>query len=54
MPSFKANEHLMVVHIDIWGPSLVNSNNGYKWYVSFVDEFSKYTWIYFFKGKGGY
>jgi hypothetical protein len=33
------------IHLDVWGPapSLVGRKN---YYVSFVDDFSKYTWVY--------
>ena len=32
-----------LVHSDIWGPSLVTSLGGFSYYVSFVDDFSRYT-----------
>ncbi|PNY03792.1 ubiquitin carboxyl-terminal hydrolase 12-like protein [Trifolium pratense] len=33
------------VHSDIWGPSQVPSNLGYRYYVTFIDDFSRYTWM---------
>lgn len=33
------------------GPAPVTSLMGYSYYVSFVDAFSRYTWIYFIKQK---
>lgn len=41
---------LELVHTDVWGPALT-SVNGLKYYVSFVDDYSRYTWIYFLKNK---
>ncbi|PKU68003.1 Retrovirus-related Pol polyprotein from transposon TNT 1-94 [Dendrobium catenatum] len=35
-----------VVHSDIWGPFSSVPAQGYRYYVSFIDDFSKYTWIY--------
>ncbi|PKU75288.1 Retrovirus-related Pol polyprotein from transposon TNT 1-94 [Dendrobium catenatum] len=37
---------LFLVHADVWGPFQTPSNKGYKYYVSFIDDFSKYTWVY--------
>jgi Reverse transcriptase (RNA-dependent DNA polymerase)/gag-polypeptide of LTR copia-type len=43
---------LELVHSDVWGPSPVTSWNGYRYYIVFVDDFSKFTWIYFMATKG--
>ena len=42
---------LELVYSDLWGPSNVVSTNGFSYYISFVDAFSKFTWIYFLKNK---
>ena len=42
---------LQLVHSDLWGPTTDPSYNGYKYYISFVDAFSRFTWIYFLKQK---
>lgn len=34
------------IHCDLWGPSPVVSNQGFKYYAVFVDEFSRYSWFY--------
>jgi histone deacetylase 1/2 len=41
---------LELIHSDVWGPA-VTSSGGFKYYVSFVDDFSRFTWIYFLKHK---
>jgi hypothetical protein len=41
---------LELVHSDVWGPAIASSS-GFKYYVSFVDDFSRYTWIYLIKHK---
>jgi hypothetical protein len=35
-----------LVHSDIWGPSPVPSVTGYRYYISFVDDYSRFTWKY--------
>ena len=42
---------LQLVFCDLWGPSHIKSSMGYNYYVSFVDAYSRYTWIYFLKHK---
>jgi hypothetical protein len=41
---------LQLVHSDVWGPA-VESVGRKRYYVSFVDDFSRFTWIYFLKYK---
>jgi histone deacetylase 1/2 len=40
-----------VIHCDLWGPAPFLSYNGYSYYITFVDTYTKYTWIYFLKAK---
>jgi hypothetical protein len=40
-----------LVHSDLWGPAPVQSSTGFKYYVVFVDEFTKFTWVYLLKHK---
>jgi hypothetical protein len=42
---------LDLVFSDVWGPSAVESIGRYKYYASFIDDFSKYTWFYLIKKK---
>jgi hypothetical protein len=36
-----------LIHSDMFGPILVLSLGGYLYYVSFIYDFSRKTWIYF-------
>lgn len=35
-----------LIHSDIWGPAYLSSSQGYKYYLSFVDDYTRYTWLY--------
>lgn len=49
--SSHAKEPLELVHTDVWDPALIMSSYGFKYYVHFVDDFSRFTWIYPLKQK---
>ncbi|KAL3634153.1 hypothetical protein CASFOL_021207 [Castilleja foliolosa] len=40
-----------LIHTDLWGPAPIDSVNGYKYYVTYIDDHSKFTWIYLLKLK---
>jgi hypothetical protein len=42
---------LHLVHSDVFGAMSVPSLGKYMYYVSFIDDFSRNTWIYFLKKK---
>ena len=37
---------LDLLYTDVWGPSPVQSVDGYNYYVIFVDHFTTYIWLY--------
>jgi hypothetical protein len=41
---------LELVFFDVWGHACVSIGRN-KYYVSFIDDFSKFTWIYLMKHK---
>ena len=40
-----------LVHYDVWGPYPVLSPTGFKYFVTFVDDFSCVTWLYLMKSR---
>jgi hypothetical protein len=42
---------LELIHSDVFGPILVPSLGKSMYYVSFIDDFSRNTWIYFLRKK---
>ena len=47
----KAKGILEIIHSDVCGPMSSSSLSGYVYYVSFIDDFSRKTWIYFMNNK---
>ncbi|KAJ7950679.1 Retrovirus-related Pol polyprotein from transposon TNT 1-94 [Quillaja saponaria] len=47
----KSTTPFALIHSDVWGPSRVVSLSGYKWFVTFIDCFSRTTWVYLLRAK---
>ncbi|UYV82907.1 hypothetical protein LAZ67_22001343, partial [Cordylochernes scorpioides] len=48
---YRATETLQLVHSDICGPLPTNSLSGKRYFLTFTDDYSRYTKIYLLKGK---
>ena len=42
---------LEIVQSDVWGPTKENSIGGQTYFVTFIDDYSRKTWVYFIKTK---
>lgn len=40
-----------MIHSVIWGPSRVTNINGSRWFVSYIDDHTRATWIFLVKEK---
>ncbi|KAE8665979.1 tir-nbs resistance protein [Hibiscus syriacus] len=48
---FKAKEPLELVHSDVFRPVKQQSISGMRYMVAFIDDFSRYVWVFFMKEK---
>lgn len=49
--SHSATKFLELIHSDVCGPFRVNSLGGHKFFVTFIDDFSRKIWIFFISHK---
>ena len=47
----RSYEPFILIHSDVWGPCSVTSVSGFKWFVTFIDCYTRMTWIYMMKHK---
>ena len=47
----QATRILELIHSDVCGPFRVNSLGGHRYFVTFIDDFSRKVWIYFISHK---
>lgn len=40
-----------IVNLDVWCPSPITSLFDFKYFVTFVDDYSRATWVYLLKNK---
>ena len=40
-----------LIHSDVWGPAPTKSYNDFRYFVIFIDDFSRATWLYLLKSK---
>ncbi|GAU50539.1 hypothetical protein TSUD_409840 [Trifolium subterraneum] len=47
----RASVILELLHMDIWGPFSTSTTHDHKYFLTIVDDFSRFTWIVLLKGK---
>ncbi|XP_019462962.1 PREDICTED: uncharacterized protein LOC109361889 [Lupinus angustifolius] len=40
-----------LIHVDIWGPISIPSTFGHRYFLTIVDDISRFTWLFFMKQK---
>ncbi|RVW46097.1 Retrovirus-related Pol polyprotein from transposon RE1 [Vitis vinifera] len=49
--AWKSTQKLQLVHTDVSGPQKTPSLKGSKYYIAFIDDFTRFCWIYFLTYK---
>ena len=47
----RATSPFELVHSDVWGHCPIESKTGFKYFVTFVDDFSRTTWLHLMKSR---
>nr|GFC49103.1 retrovirus-related Pol polyprotein from transposon TNT 1-94 [Tanacetum cinerariifolium] len=50
-PVPNSSQRLHLLHIDLCGPMRIASINGKRYILVIVDDYSRYTWVYFLRSK---
>jgi transposase InsO family protein len=48
---YQITDHLALIHTDIYGLITLESFSGKKYFITFIDDYSIKTWVYFLKEK---
>ncbi|RVW71084.1 Retrovirus-related Pol polyprotein from transposon RE1 [Vitis vinifera] len=47
----RASHSLALLHVDLWGPASIPSTTSARYFIFFVNDFSRFSWIYPFHNK---
>ncbi|KAM1459176.1 hypothetical protein ACFX2I_036147 [Malus domestica] len=48
----KSSVPFMIIHSDVWGPSKTATFGGAHWFITFIDDYTRMTWVCLMKSKG--
>ncbi|XP_059590835.1 retrovirus-related Pol polyprotein from transposon RE1 isoform X1 [Vitis vinifera] len=48
---YKPSTVFSLIHSDVWGPSRIKNISGTRWFVTFVDDHTRVTWVFLMKEK---
>ncbi|XP_073221472.1 uncharacterized protein [Cicer arietinum] len=48
---YKSSRPFTLIHSDMWGPSRVSNVTGSRWFVTFIDDHTRVTWVFLMKEK---
>ena len=49
----RATDLLEIIHTNVCGPMSVQARGGYRYFLTFADDFRRYGYIYLMKHKSG-
>lgn len=47
----KSSKPFELIHIDVWGPYVLSTQNGCNQFLTIVDDYTRMTWVHFMKNK---
>ena len=47
----RSKKILNYIHSDVWGPAPTKSHGGARYFVTFMDDYSRKLWVYFMREK---
>src|SRR5215813_2498834 len=47
----RANQPLELIHLDVYGPMNVRARGGYEYFITFIDDYSRYGYVYLMQHK---
>ena len=47
----RTKSHFELVHTDVWGPSQIESTLWFQYFVTFIDDYSRCTWLFLMKNR---
>ena len=48
---YRAKEPLELIHSDVCGPINVKARGGYEYFITFIDDYSRYGYVYLMQRK---
>ncbi|KAA0054937.1 Beta-galactosidase [Cucumis melo var. makuwa] len=48
---YKPTQPFTLIHSDVWGPSKVTTSSRKMWFVTFIDDHTRLTWVYLITDK---
>lgn len=45
---YKLSQPFTLIRSDVWGPSSITTSSGKRWFVTFIDDQTYFTWVFLF------
>lgn len=49
--SYKSTQPFTLIHSDIWGPSRIINTTNTRWFITFIDDHTRVSWVFLLKQK---